>query len=49
MEVFRKIYDATEDQIVLNTALTLIEYEDDEKYRKKYLGVWKDVLETART
>jgi hypothetical protein len=42
IEVFKKIYDATQDEKVKHHALSLIEKEEDPKYRKKYLGFWKD-------
>jgi hypothetical protein len=34
----------TKDEELKATALMLIGKEDDEKYRKKYLGVWKEIL-----
>ena len=37
----RQIYDAVKDETVKAKALALIETEDDLKYKKKYLGVWK--------
>jgi hypothetical protein len=42
IEVFKKIYDKTQDEQVKHHALSLIEKEEDPKYRKKYLGFWKD-------
>jgi hypothetical protein len=42
VEVFKKIYDKTQDEKVKHHALSLIEKEEDPKYRKKYLGFWKD-------
>ena len=42
--LFRKMYDEVEDNSLKETALALIEKEPDEKYRKKYLKVWKDLL-----
>ncbi len=42
--LFRKMYDETEDNSLKETAFTLIEQEPDEKYRKKYLKEWKDLL-----
>ena len=42
IEVFKKIYDNTQDEKVKHHALSLIEKEEDPKYRKKYLGFWKD-------
>ena len=41
VEDLRKIYDATEDEQVRETALALIATEDDGKYRKKYASVWR--------
>jgi hypothetical protein len=37
----RDVYDATGDESVRAVALELIGSEDDVKYRKKYVGVWK--------
>lgn len=42
IEVFKKTYDKTQDEKVKHHALSLIEKEEDPKYRKKYLGFWKD-------
>lgn len=36
-----KIHEATHDGAVKQTALALIETEDDIKYRKKYAGAWR--------
>jgi hypothetical protein len=36
-----KIYQATHDEGVKQTALALIETEQDAKYRTKYAGVWR--------
>ena len=47
LEVLRKIYDDVHDQQLKNMALILIEKENDEKYRKKYTGLWKDILKKA--
>jgi hypothetical protein len=41
VESLRKMYDDTGDERVRQKALSLIESEDDLKYRKKYAGVWK--------
>jgi hypothetical protein len=41
--VFRKMYDATHDGTLMETALALIETETDAKYKKKYLGEWKNL------
>jgi len=46
--VLRKIYDQVNDEKIRNTSLALIETEDDLKYRKKYLGLWKDILKAGR-
>ena len=37
----RNLYDQDKDDSVKETALALIETEEDLKYRKKYAGVWK--------
>ncbi|WP_106497929.1 hypothetical protein [Lentibacillus sp. Marseille-P4043] len=37
----KNLYDEVEDEDIKQTALDLIETEEDEKYRKKYLTVWK--------
>ena len=42
--VLRKIYDEVKDDKVKDTALALIETEEDIKYQKKYAGVWKDII-----
>ena len=42
IEQFKKIYDAIKDEKVKHKALSLIEREENPKYRKKYLGFWKD-------
>lgn len=42
IEIFKKVYDKTKDEKVKHHALSLIEKEEDPKYRKKYLGYWKD-------
>ena len=39
-----KLYDGTNDATIKELALQLIELEQDEKYRKKYAGVWKDTM-----
>ncbi|WPP52117.1 hypothetical protein [Catalinimonas niigatensis] len=44
IEVFRKMYDEVEDEKLRDTAVALIETEDDAKYRKKYSAIWKDIL-----
>ena len=40
----RALYDETGDDGVLQTARDLISLEDDPKYRKKYSGVWSDLI-----
>lgn len=42
--VLWKILDHTHNKQVFTTAIHLIELELDEKCRKKYLTVWKDIL-----
>lgn len=37
----RHLFDALKDKAIKETALALIETEEDPKYRKKYLSVWK--------
>lgn len=37
----RNLYDVVQDEEIKQTALALIETEEDPKYRKKYTGVWK--------
>lgn len=44
IQVFRRIYDRIQDFEVRNIALELIEKEADLKYRKKYAGLWKDLI-----
>jgi hypothetical protein len=39
----RRLHDATGDERVREKAMELIAREDDLKYRKKYVGVWKGV------
>lgn len=48
LEVFRKIYDQVHDEKIKDTSLALIETEDDLKYRKKYIGLWKDVVKANK-
>ena len=48
IEVLRKIYDNTYDEDIKQKTLALIETEDDLKYRKKYITLWKDILRTAK-
>ena len=42
LESLRRIYDAVADEKVRTAALALIELEQDQKYRKKYLTLWRD-------
>jgi hypothetical protein len=49
IEVFRKIYDQIQDANVSRIALELIEKEEDLKYRKKYSGLWKDLINPKKT
>ncbi len=44
LEVLREIYDQVHDEKIKDTSFAVIETEDDLKYRKKYLGLWKDGL-----
>jgi len=44
LEVFRKMYDVAPDEPLKQLALTLIDTEEDPKYRKKYSGLWKDLV-----
>lgn len=37
----KKLYDALKEEEIKRTAMDLIELEKDNKYRKKYLSVWK--------
>ncbi|KMY51450.1 hypothetical protein [Peribacillus loiseleuriae] len=37
----KKLYDQVNDEQIKQTAMELIETEEDSKYRKKYLSVWK--------
>ena len=41
IEALCKLYDAVHDEAIKVTALEWIEQEDDLKYRKKYVKVWK--------
>lgn len=44
IEVLRKLYDQVPDENVKIKALALIDTETDIKYRKKYTGLWKDIV-----
>jgi hypothetical protein len=48
LEVFRKIYDTVRDEQLKQQALALLETEEDPKYRKKYSGLWKDLVAKKR-
>ncbi|MFY0581815.1 hypothetical protein ACN28S_52840 [Cystobacter fuscus] len=48
LEVFRKIHDQVHDEQLKQHALALIETEEDPKYRKKYSGLWKDLVAKKR-
>jgi hypothetical protein len=37
----RNLYDEVKDEKIKQTALELIETEEDLKYRRKYASVWK--------
>ncbi len=41
LQSFRKVYDFGKDDTIRAKALELIKIEPDEKYRKKYEGLWK--------
>lgn len=41
MQGLRHLYDELKDEEIKQTALALIETEEDLKYRKKYQSVWK--------
>lgn len=41
MVVMHKIFETTGDETVKKSALSLIELEEDLKYRKKYTSAWK--------
>ncbi|MBC7829011.1 MAG: hypothetical protein H7122_14775 [Chitinophagaceae bacterium] len=47
LEVLRKMYDQLQDEKLKDIALTLIEKEEDPKYRKKYAGLWKRITKKA--
>jgi hypothetical protein len=42
LEVFRKIYDSVRTKSSRTGTLSLIQTEEDPKYRKKYTGLWKE-------
>lgn len=37
----RNLYDHVDDESIKKTAMELIETVDDQKYKKKYMGIWK--------
>jgi hypothetical protein len=41
LQGFRNVYDVVKDEKIRAKALELIEAEDDVKYRKKYLTLWR--------
>ena len=41
LQSFRNVYDVTKDEKIKGKALELIEIEEDPKYRKKYLSLWR--------
>lgn len=41
IEDLRKLYDVVKDDKVRDKALELIETEEDIKYRKKYIRLWR--------
>ncbi|MFD1929100.1 hypothetical protein ACFSFY_13740 [Sporosarcina siberiensis] len=41
IEGLKKLYDQLQDETIKQTALDLIATEEDIKYQKKYLSVWK--------
>ncbi|MGG3625360.1 hypothetical protein ABES25_17610 [Bacillus gobiensis] len=41
IEGLKKLYDEINDEHIKEIAMTLIESEEDSKYRKKYLSAWK--------
>ncbi len=43
IESLRKLYDEIKDEQVKHLALDLIEKEKDQKYKKKYASVWKNL------
>ena len=41
LQNMRNLYDHYNEESIKQTALDLIETVDDQKYKKKYLGIWK--------
>jgi hypothetical protein len=48
LEVLRKIYDKVPDEKMKDKALELIQAEEDVRYRKKYTGLWKDIIRAEK-
>jgi hypothetical protein len=48
IQVFRRKYDQVNDEKIKDISLALIETEDDQKYRKKYSGLWKDFMKAGK-
>ncbi len=42
--VLRKIYDNSNEDYIFKKAIELIELEEDPKYKRKHLKIWKDLL-----
>ena len=41
LQSLRNVYDVVKEDRIKDTALALIETEEDAKYRKRYAGLWK--------
>lgn len=48
LEVFRKIYNEQPDEKLKNKCVALIDTEEDPKYKKKYAGLWKDLMKVTK-
>jgi len=48
IQVLRRIYDQVNDENIKEISLALIEEEEDQKYKKKYSGLWKDILKAGK-
>lgn len=44
LQVMRKVYDQHGEEDIREKALSWIEMEEDEKYRRKYSTLWKDAV-----
>lgn len=44
VRTLRSLFDVTDDAAVKATAMALISSERDDKYRRKYAGVWRDAF-----